>query len=137
MDLREKDGLALVKVNRDKLIEKLKENRKKHQQEYTEAVNAYQDACVKELQDALKKVRGWKSYEDYDVVQVSNYPPTHHLKDYDRVLASLEMSVDQDLVITAAQVSQFVMDEWNWSEQFRNSTSNYKVEAAAIVKGRL
>jgi len=136
MDLREKDGLALVKVNRKNLIEKLKENRGKHKKEYDEAVEAYQAACVKELQDALKKVRGWKTAADYDDVQVHNYPPGHHLKEYDRVLASLEMSVDEDLVITAAQVAQFVMDEWNWSENFRNTASTYKIAAAAVVKGR-
>ena len=135
MDLREKDGLALVKVNRKNLIEKLKENRGKHKKEYDEAVEAYQAACVKELQDALKKVRGWKTAADYDAVQVYNHLPAHHLKAYDRVLASLEMSVDEDLVITAEQISQFVMDEWNWSESFRSTANIYKT-AAAAVKGR-
>jgi len=41
--------------------------------------------------------------------------PRNHVKDYDRVITMLEMSVDETITIDAQAFDRYVMDNWDWS----------------------
>ena len=41
--------------------------------------------------------------------------PVDHTADYDRVMAMLEMSVDDTVILSAQEFNQFVLDDWEWS----------------------
>lgn len=51
--------------------------------------------------------------------------PTEHTKDYDRVIRMLTMSTADEITISEAQFTMYVMDEWNWKSTFVGSTAFY------------
>jgi len=130
MDMRQKEGLSVVEVDRKKLLEKLKENRAKHEQEFKEAKMRYEAAILKELQNLLRRARK----KDFPT-HIETQPPEEFLEHYDRVITMLEMEVKDTVPITAEQAQQYVMDKWNWKGMFDARNSSYVV-GAVIKKGR-
>ena len=53
---------------------------------------------------------------------ISLAEPADHTEDYDRVLAMLEMSVDETVILSSEEFSQYVLDRWTWS-RFATSTN--------------
>lgn len=131
MDLMQDKGLSMVEVDRKKLLTKLKENRAKHEAEYTEAKAKYEAAIVKELQTLLRNARK----KDFPT-HIETQPPEEYLEHYDRVITMLEMEVKDNVHITAEQAQQFVMDKWSWKHHFDMRNSSYQIGAAIKPKGR-
>jgi hypothetical protein len=50
-------------------------------------------------------------------------------KDYDRVLKMLDMTTDEVVVLSEDDFAQYVMDEWQWKEQFSQINSTYSARA--------
>ncbi len=100
-------GVGSVRINRTELIDKLKENKEKHTQLYKDALEGYFVDTKKKLQAKIK------SLDKGDViVSFSVSVPKDHTKDYDRLIEMLEMSQDDELVITAHEFNMYVRDEW-------------------------
>jgi len=53
--------------------------------------------------------------------------PADHTEDYDRVLAMLEMSVDDTVILGAEEFSQYVLDRWTWSRFAISTNKSYAV----------
>ncbi|MFI5387626.1 MAG: hypothetical protein ACHQ50_16075 [Fimbriimonadales bacterium] len=51
--------------------------------------------------------------------------PEDHTRDYDRIVRMLEMSVDDVLVLSEYDFSQYVMDQWEWAGTFASNTLSY------------
>lgn len=120
-----------VTVKKADLQKKVQENRAKHQQIFEEACEGYQAEAEKLLEQHLRRVREGKRR----VVNVMIPVPVNQLKDYDRVLAMLEMSVADEITLNAHEFSQYVMDEWSWKGQFLTSNSTYSGTAQASIGG--
>lgn len=101
-------------VRRSELIEKLKENRANHREIFEEAIDAFRDEAIKRLDKNLALAKQGKQIK----LSVSLKQPKDHTKDYDRVISLLEMCVEETFEITEGQFQCYVMDEWDWSNQF-------------------
>lgn len=99
-----------VTVNRKVLLEKLKTNRAAHRDLFLKAQVGYREQVIKELDRMLADARTG------GVIQrvVSLPEPHDHTDDYDNAIAMLEMSVDEQLEITAHEFNMYVMDKWGW-----------------------
>ncbi len=121
-----------VKVKRCELLEKVKENRQKHIAEYDEAVAGYKEAAIKAVDRALEKLR--QQIDDLqagEVLQLAAVSfdlavPENHARDYDQVIAMLEMSVDDELTIRSDEFACYVMDDWDWKDHFLNVSRVYR-----------
>jgi len=108
-------------INKEELIRTLKENCDKHQIVFEKAFKAFLKEVEKNLIERLDIVREGKHVELY--IHLSE--PSNHTKDYSRILTMLYMDVREEIELDETQFSQYVLDDWNWKEEWLSTTSNY------------
>lgn len=120
-----------VKVRRDDLLVKVRENKEKHIREYKEACEGYRQQALVKIDEVTKhlvqKVQSLKEGEYIGLASITfglDVPQSHE-KDYDQVIAMLEMSVDDLLTIRSDEFACYVMDDWDWRADWKMSNSKY------------
>jgi hypothetical protein len=53
--------------------------------------------------------------------------PSNHIKDYDRVITMLEVSVDETIILNASEFDQYVRDVWAWTQYDGATLGEYAV----------
>lgn len=92
--------------------------------------------AVRRLEDSFRDARELvgrlKDGETVSVVgfRISLSVPVNYEKAYDQIIRMMEMSVDTEIVLTASQFACFVMDDWEWKEEWAASLAQY-VQAGA------
>jgi hypothetical protein len=114
-------GTATVRVRRLDVLDKLKSNRDGHRETFEEALEGFHKAVVLHLTQALKDAKAGKRY----TTAVHLPQPQDHTRDYDRTIAMLAMSLDEELELTSLEFAQFVLDDWGWKGDFITTASNY------------
>lgn len=120
-----------VKVRRGELLEILHANRSRHIEEYQLACGGYRAAALKRIDEVFEEVRGsinrLKEGETIAVVglRFGLEVPASHERSYDQIIKMMEMSVDEEIVLTASQFACFVMDDWDWKGAWQLSNSQY------------
>jgi hypothetical protein len=113
-----------VKVKRLALLEKLQSNRKVHRDIFLKAQEGYRKRVIQELDQMLAEARAGKP-----IRVVINLPqPQDHTPDYDRVIAMLEMSVEDEVQIMAQEFDMYVMDNWAWKPMATTTNARYLME---------
>ena len=51
--------------------------------------------------------------------------PINQIKEYDRAIKMLEMSVDNDITLSEQEFAEYVLDDWHWKNQFTLTNSAY------------
>lgn len=141
METRLKRGMAMrsVKVDRDDLLKRLRENLDRHMADYREAVDDYRKAAVAalaakraEFEAAFEKlVARFGSGESPSLgLGVSTSfdlsPPESHEKDYRQIIEMVAMSVDPVIELESDEFQCYVMDDWAWKAKFVATNSLYK-----------
>lgn len=120
--MRREFGMDLViSCRTSDVLEKLKENRTKHEQDYKEACEGYLVKAEELLKKKLKIIKNGK-VED---VNVRLTIPQNHLEEYNTVIVMLEMHCNETIDLTSNEVRQFVQNKWSWSDSFAVTTSMY------------
>lgn len=115
--------MQTIKVKRSDLISKMTTNRAIHIEEYNVAKDGYRQKVQEEL---LKIIESNKTCEYHDIEVHARVPyPETHQEEYDRVIAMLEMSVDDTIELTHQEFNQYVRDIWSWSNSFASNTKTY------------
>jgi len=109
-----------VTVQKHTLVEELKKNEAQHIKDLELAFTGYKELVVQKLEKKIKAVQAGKM-----ISQVYFDIPENHTKDYDRALKMCEMSVDSEINLTQRDFNQYVMDEWNWKDNFTSSNTAY------------
>lgn len=110
-----------LKYNRKQVLAQLKENRDKHKVAYDDAMEGFKEAVVKELAEALELAKAGTEYR----LCLKQSKPTHYLKQYDRAIAMFEMSSQDEIELTENEFTQYVLDNWNWSDSFTTTARAY------------
>jgi len=110
-----------IKVRKADLLTKLKDNRKTHKENYDKAVEVYKKALVVYLQKMLARAEKGKKVTQY----IDLVTPTHNLAEYDRIIAMLEMTIEEEIELTEAEFTQYVLDNWTWKGTFALNTLSY------------
>lgn len=120
-----------VKVNKEELLEKLTSNRLEHIEIYKEACEGYHADIIKTLERKLEKAK-----EDIDTkMYFSMSKPSSNIEEYDTAIAMLEMSVDDEVELTAEQFSCYVLDKWSWMNRFLEANAGYSGLASTKFLG--
>jgi hypothetical protein len=123
-------GLSTVRVSKEFLLGKLRENRVIHEKSYYEILEARQKKILEDL-EALRpkfeeqlKERLDKSAEDAEYtpttisLSVYSLKPENHTKDYDKVITLLDASLDAEFELSSSEFNQYVNDDWEWKTGF-------------------
>ena len=120
-----------VKVNRDKLLERLKSNRELHKSEFEKSFTAYRSKVARlmlgdsrVLETAATKVQDLA--RDLPLPEVIfrhlHVPrPQDHAIDYDRAIDRIEWEEDGVVEITEGDFNCYVRNEWDWQKRFRDT----------------
>lgn len=120
-----------VKIRRTELLAVLKENRSRHIKDFKVACEGYREAALKRIDKIFGEVRDQvarlKKGETVAVIGLhfNLAVPVSHERAYNQTIKMMEMEVEDNVVLTASQFACFVMDDWDWTQEFRNSTSPY------------
>lgn len=114
-------GMQTVRVQRVSVLAKLRENREGHRAVFEEALDGYHKTVVEHLEEALANAKGGKKYTP----SIYLPEPQDHTRDYDRVIALLDMSLDDELELSVGEFAQYVLDDWGWKGDFITTSSNY------------
>lgn len=141
MNNRAKPGMQprKVTVNKTDLLTKLTENKSKHIREYNSAVAEYKKLAQLELKDKQEKIVGAlqkllekvKSSEgpvtlviDEDLFFDLN-PPVSHEEDYNEIIEMVKWEVEDKIELDSIEFTQYVMDNWAWKEELKNTRTFY------------
>lgn len=114
-------GMSTVRVKRVDVLDKLNDNRDGHRATFEEALTGYHAAVIEHLEAALADARAGKKFTP----SIYLPEPQDHTRDYDRVIALLGMSLDEELELSAMEFSQYVLDDWGWKGDFIATSANY------------
>ena len=113
-----------VKVKREELLTKVRANRDAHRTLFLKAQEGYRKLVIKELDRMLKDAKDGLPIQR----SVTLTEPSNHVKDYDRVITMLEMSVDDTVTLDAHDFDRYVMDNWDWSRFALATNTAYAAE---------
>ena len=113
-----------IKVSKQTLIDKLKENKETHIIEFEKMYDEYQKEVIVELSKLLKVA---KKTERFTEIKAKIYlaPPTSYVDDYQTAIDMLEFSIDSEIYITQREFEQYVQNKWSWSGTFELSKTMY------------
>jgi len=114
-----------VTVFRTELLKKIKHNRGAHHDLFLKAQVGYRKEVIEELDKMLEDARNGKNIRR----TISLPEPIDHTKDYDMIIAMLEMSVDEKIMIDNNQFNQYVLDDWAWKQLATATNVRYALTA--------
>jgi len=119
--LMEARGLKVIKVSKVKLLEAIQQCREAHKKAFAEAHTGWKKRVVSELGIGWSLAKEDKKFTTYFELP----EPQDHTKDYDRVIMMLQMSIDTEIDLPAAEFARYVMDEWEWKQAFEKAHIAY------------
>ena len=117
-----------ITMKKSVLLDKLRENQRAHKAIFDEAVDGYKKQALALLEEHLKRIRDGKMIE----VAVHLPVPENHTRDYDRVIAMMELDIAETVVLSEGDFAQYVLDDWKWKRQFLESSKAYSLTAARM-----
>ena len=108
-----------VTVKLQDLIERIRINRNSHRELFLKAQEGYRKLVIEELDRMLADAKAGRPIQR----SISLSEPSDHTQDYDRVIAMLEMSVDDTVTLNASDFDRYVLDNWDWSRFVRSTNT--------------
>lgn len=112
-------GNRKVKVEKKKLLEKIRLNKENHVKNYAEAVIAYKKEALIQLAEQTKRVEAGKLDAKLNLVT-----PIDSREEYDKLILMFEMEVEKIVELDQQEFNQYVHDETDFaiSAKFSNAT---------------
>lgn len=140
------DNERTTVVQTSRLLETLKANRAAHVKEYKEAVEGYLDEArgrleeefvnaQRQLEKAFERTK--HELEMFDPTKASDTiifckgisftltAPRNYVDAYDQAIQMMEWETREQVELNATEFRCFVMNKWDWMEEFKMSTTNY------------
>lgn len=125
--------MRTIKTTKSELLSKIMANRVKHIADYKEAVADYKVLVMERAQKVTAEIlKEANEIHDGEMKQLSAVtfhdlqPPKNHTKSYDQVIMMLEMSIETELEVRSDEFACYVMDDWEWKDDFVNTNRFYK-----------
>ena len=118
-------GFDQVRLSTKALITALQKNRETHISEHAEAVEGW----IQELGERVNEQADLLNKQEYD--EITNFEdlpkPQSYLKQYDKTIRKLEMSLDEEVILSDHEFLQYVMDEWAWKGTHMSNMDSYGI----------
>lgn len=133
-------------VDKKMLIDRLEANLDAHLKEYQEAVDGYKQEAKVKLQCGMEKAqekirrayeRTLLEIENFDPEQMSDVlvfceairfdlvAPKNYADAYEQAIEMLKWEQRQEVELTAQEFRCFIMNKWDWMEDFVSSSARY------------
>lgn len=119
-EMMRRTGSRTVKVNKAKLIAKIKENKEAHIIAYAKAVEAYKKEALKQLAELTKKAEAGDTS-----LRLSLTTPIDNVKSYDKILDIFEWEIDEEVELEQKEFNEYVQDETESARHAMMSNSMY------------
>lgn len=113
---------------RELVLAKLRANRARHIVILAEAKVGYLAKAQEALEAKLAEIKAGKPVQ----LNFSLSRPVSHLKTYDAMISMLEAANDESLELSMEQQQAFMVDQWDWQEQFLDVSASYSGTAQAL-----
>jgi hypothetical protein len=118
-----------VRLKKDQLLKILRDNREVHAQQYADAVEGFYATVLEKLRELHSRLEA-RELVSYHINEV---PPESHVKDYDRAIKKLEMTLDTEIELSDHEFARYVENtSWDWSNHWEMSNSKYVAMSAAM-----
>jgi hypothetical protein len=114
-----------VLLDRNELLEIVRENKEKHVAEYREAVADFKKVVVVLTKENAVLARTGRLEE---IARIKGIPhaPVSYEDNYNRAIRMLELSVEEQIELEEQIFNQLVLDEWHWKQMFTTMNATYK-----------
>lgn len=113
-------GNRTIRVEKQKLIDKIKENKKNHINEYKQAVIAYKKEALKQLAELIDKVNNGELDISLNLIT-----PVDSSDNYDKILEMFEWEVEDQVDLEQNEFIEYVQDETDFARQAKLSNTAY------------
>lgn len=110
-----------VKVRTSVVLDKIQTNRDQHRGQYEKAVAGWKRDVIRSLEENLQALKSGARNR----VIITDAPPEDHTRDYDRVIEMIKMSADDTVTLDHMSFRQYVLDDWQWKEEWATVNSKY------------
>jgi len=114
-----------TKIEKDKLLVKLKDNRDNHRSMYLEARAGYIQKAKEKIIEKLNSLEEGKVERLIFGLTV----PEDKTSIYDQVIGMLEWTEEKVISLTAEEFRNFVLDEWDWLGSWITANQGYSKNA--------
>jgi len=120
MDYMRRTGSRTIKVNKAKLIEKIRENKAAHEVAYVNAVEAYKKEALKQLTELTKLAANGDLNLKLNLIT-----PIDNRKNYDKIIDMFEWEVEIEVELEQQEFNEYVQDETEFARHAMMSNSMY------------
>lgn len=110
-----------LNVNKERLIAKIKENREEHQGIVARAQERYRERVIEELDKRLADAKAGRRIN----IAINLPMPTNYTEQYDIAIAQFEWERDEWVVLDPMDFNRFVLNKWEWAQQFAGTSLAY------------
>lgn len=111
----------IVRIDRGTLLERIKENRRKHRDAFLQALDGYHEMLIADLETKISSIRRGKTPDLIVRLPV----PDDHTSEYDAVIQMLEMAADDTIEMSTHDFRAYVLDEWDWKDRWSATMRTY------------
>lgn len=116
--------MRTVNIDRDKLLEIVKENRVKHIHTYREVSDNFLKAAIATFEKSLARLKNGEIVHLHEEVQGLERPRCFD-SHYAKIIRMLELTEDKVIQLTDQEFSQYVLDEWEWKRDLCSMNATY------------
>jgi len=113
--------MQTIKVNKEILLNKLRENREHHVNTYENVLQAYKEKSIELLNEHIERIRNGSIEKIY----VSLPQPQNYEKEYDLAIDMVEWHQDNIIELDDMDFDRYVRDNWQWKHNFQTVNSTY------------
>lgn len=129
-----------MRVDKAALLVKLEENKKKHIEEYKDALAGYwtlveqqlaecKSNIAKELRSAKAGVAARdKGFTKAFRASITAIPPTDYSRNYSRAITSLSWQSEPRVMLSQSEFNRYVLDDWDWKAEHMTTLSSLSFE---------
>ena len=110
-----------TRMSRELFIDKVTRNMESHRALFEKALKGYRRRLIEELERRLEDVKKGRHIEQ----SIRLPEPQDHTDDYKRVILMAEYDLSDTVELSEREFSQYVMDQWDWTDAFSASTEAY------------
>ncbi len=113
--------MNIIKISKEKLLDKIIKNRNYHQVQYNDTLEGWQEQVLSELKKAVRDAKKGIRFPTY-----FNLPkPVDHTNEYDLIINQIEWNEIDQIELDYLDFNKFVLDNWSWKEEFLNNSALY------------
>lgn len=109
-----------VVIDKDRLIQIVKDNQKDHEAKFEEAWGSWRDRMIDNFEEHLRRLKDRKQPTQVKI-NVNLVQPENHSDDYERALKMLQLHMEDTVTLDEQDFAELVQNDWGWERAFAST----------------